>query len=121
MLEVLPNDNGIRPAGEKDQCFYCGSRVGEIHGPKCVILVKIVEYRVLYEGKVAGTFIREEPYHWDAADCEGHKNQSSWCKGNANEHIQWIIDPPELGECSCGQIEFRFHRTVTEGPIRSES
>ena len=43
---VDPKDDGIRPAGRPDECFYCRQKVGEPHGQKCVIVNKLVEMRV---------------------------------------------------------------------------
>lgn len=39
---VDPNDDGIRPAGKPDECFYCNSKVGEEHGRQCCIVTKLV-------------------------------------------------------------------------------
>jgi hypothetical protein len=33
---VAPNDDGIRPAGPRDACFYCRQKVGQPHKPDCV-------------------------------------------------------------------------------------
>jgi hypothetical protein len=37
---VLPNDDGIRPAGNSDECFYCNQKIGTSHKEDCVCLQK---------------------------------------------------------------------------------
>lgn len=126
---VLPNDNGIRPAGPPDECFYCQNKVGQAHGPRCVVVEKKVKYEVrLAQGNTkVGTFERPDPHFWSPEDCESHKNLSSWCKSNALDHIDWCIDNPQLlfeafkadsdSDCACGWLTFVFDSVVDEGPL----
>lgn len=124
-------DDGIRPAGKPDECFYCHSKVGQQHGLDCVIVTKIVEYNVLFLGTVVGIFQRDEPYYWDNDHCEFHKNESSWCKSNALDDIVWrdteiaLKLKKELNEneandvsCACGVIDFEVNEIVDPGPNR---
>lgn len=133
---VQPDDNGIRPAGRADECFYCHSRIGKPHGPECVTVEKVVRYRVYMNldersrpgrrGKYVGTFTRPDPYFWTAHDCEFHKNDSSWCATNAVDEIVWG-DPKDAealeeyltknGDCACGPLSFEYDETVDEGPF----
>lgn len=79
---VLSNDDGIRPAGNPDQCFYCHAKVGDFHGHDCVTVGKLVSYELVLHDTVIGTFERMDPFFWTLDDCEFHKNESSWCQGN---------------------------------------
>jgi hypothetical protein len=132
--KVLPNDDGIRPAGRPDECFYCSRRIGQEHAEDCVTVQKKVAYNVLIGGKKVGTFERMEPFSWTANECESHKNESSWCKTNAVEEIQWCKGMPKvvrqkqykgvltpdnkpLFKCLCRVIEFRFSGIVAAGPL----
>lgn len=121
---VLPNDNGIRPAGPPDVCFYCRARVGEPHGATCVCVEKLVQYGVYVHGKKVGTFQRYDPHHWTFEECEFHKNQSSWCSDNALDAIVWTdeaavveVDATPEGECTCSLLKFQFEEVVDAGPF----
>lgn len=46
---VDPEDDGIRPAGASDECFYCHQKVGEPHQRDCVIVTKRVRVRYLID------------------------------------------------------------------------
>jgi hypothetical protein len=123
---VLPNDSGIRPAGPPDECFYCRGKVGEPHGTECVCVSKRVRYEVYLDETPAGFFEHDDPYFWTDADCEFHKNESTWCKDNALDGIEWLTDEhksraqiaqAEHG-CLCGPLEFRFLAVMVPGPFR---
>jgi hypothetical protein len=55
---VDPFDDGIRPAGAPDRCFYCWQKVGEPHRRDCVVVKKLVRFRVTVEVDI--TF----PHSW---------------------------------------------------------
>lgn len=131
---VDPNDDGIRPAGRPDECFYCRQRVGAEHGRECVIVTKRVEMRVLAKlpsGPVTGLWQFDEPHYWSPDSSEFHKNESSWCAANfiverGSESVTWdTVDAwPELsaleasGNCLCGGLSFEFVRVVDGTPRR---
>lgn len=69
---VLTNDDGIRPAGEPDECFYCHQKVGTPHREECVCVNKKVKVRAMIEYEV------EVPFFWSKEDIEFHRNESSW-------------------------------------------
>jgi len=80
---VHENDDGIRPAGKPDECFYCGQTVGQPHGPACVCVKKLVEMKIeaqLDGVTFSGLWQCEVPYFWDCDMAEFHKNESSWCQ-----------------------------------------
>lgn len=121
---VAPGDDGIRPAGRPDECFYCQRRVGELHGSNCVCVNKIVEYSVFAHGRPVGTFRRADPHSWTVHDCEFHKNRSSWCSDSALDEMVWSDPFVEeeaaklaIDSCCCGFLEFRFERVIDDGPF----
>ena len=73
---VLPDDDGIRPAGKPDQCFYCNARVGESHEPECVIVTKEITARYIFEVPV------RVPWYWGKEEFEFRHNESSSCANN---------------------------------------
>jgi len=136
---VDPRDDGIRPAGRPDECFYCHRRVGYTHGRECVIVQKRVEMRVtakLPGSAVTGRWVFDEPHEWDEVMSEFHKNESSWCANNFLDEcakpgaVEWddgadpwaeleaLVDD-ESGRCLCGVLSFEFVRVVDPTPRRS--
>lgn len=115
---VLADDNGIRPAGKPDECFYCHRQVGRHHHTSCATIVEDVTYEVRMNGKVVGTWTRPDPFYWGVAMCEYHKNESSWCADNALDGIvwsdleakKWCLQPAENDGCCrcCGTLRFKY-------------
>lgn len=68
---VEEDDNGIRPAGGPDTCFYCKRKVGEEHAKDCTTILKLVKLRHSFE------LIVDVPDHWDEAKINAYYNQSS--------------------------------------------
>ncbi len=132
--KVLPNDNGIRPAGPPDACFYCGARVGVLHGSDCVTVEKEVEVAVkvtLEKGRaIRGIWRKFVPHSWEPYNIEFQMNESSWCASNIFNHwddITWdeeskagaqeLIDTyAEYDHCLCGCFEGKFLRVVDIRP-----
>lgn len=46
---VLVNDDGIRPAGRQDECFYCNQKVGMPHSCDCVCLLHKARVKIEIE------------------------------------------------------------------------
>lgn len=128
--QVRPDDNGIRPAGKPDECFYCRQKVGQPHGKDCVCVDKVVRYDVFIKGEKLGTFERHEPHAWTPQECEFHKNRSSWCKDNSVDYIKWSDDrgqqlvdkhlenaDGEGSSCTCSLLTFKFVEVTDEGPL----
>ena len=134
---VIENDDGIRPAGLPDRCFYCHARIGEPHGEQCTVVTKLTEYNVhvgkeAYDdlsGEIIGTFVSVDPYWWEEGNAEFHKNGSTWCAGNADDLIKWL-DTPKSKEwqkkieeldyehsCSCHLLAFSVKKDVHPGPL----
>lgn len=123
---VLEDDDGIRPDGNQNECFYCRSNVGNRHRKDCVTLLKMTRYKVMYEDRVVGEFVTSDPWSWSNYDCEFHKNDSSWCADNALDLIDWsdhsvekIIETisEDPNRCTCPILSFRVLRIEDEGPF----
>jgi hypothetical protein len=136
-------DDGIRPAGRPDECFYCRQRVGKPHGSQCVIVTKVVELRVLAklpDGKIAAALWQiDEPHAWTPEQITRRYNKSSWCQGNflgsrtrdgrsdrgtvtwdegAGDPWQALERLYESGNCLCGLLSFAFVRVIDNTPRR---
>lgn len=102
------SDEGIRPAGPKDECFYCRAKVGGTHGMECVIRQRtvIVELTI----RVAALL----PEWWDADAIEFKYNESSSCKSGILEDILAMQNRMRpAGNCLCGAGEVTFVREAT--------
>lgn len=134
---VAPDDDGIRPAGQPQTCFYCHRKVGEEHERDCVIVTRRVEHRVgvkLPDGTVArGLWVFEEPHDSDVQRSEFYRNESSWCANNmlrpsrTQEAVRWeneddaakveaLRDRDDV--CLCEHASFSFVRVVDPTPRR---
>jgi len=91
---VLPNDDGIRPAGKPDECFYCSQKVGTSHLASCVALHKMVKVRYTFDLEI------EVPHSWTTDNIEFQSNDSSWCADNALDQITAYIEKEK--RCCCG-------------------
>lgn len=72
----VTEENGPRPAGAPDRCFYCDRSLGEEHKEDCVLRMQTV--RVLYTIEI----VEAVPEYWDQEMLEFHRNDSSWCASN---------------------------------------
>jgi hypothetical protein len=113
---VDERDDGIRPAGPPDECFYCRQKVGQRHGFECVIVTHRIETRVtatLPDGeKLVGTWHTDEPHFWDEDQCNFHKNESSWCASNfLDEQVPPNVKLRGPHRASRGRVEW-FAGTV---------
>lgn len=102
-------DNGIRPAGKQDECFYCGVHIGEPHQRDCVLRKRTV----VLEMKIQ--YVVEVPSFWDKASIEFHRNDSSFCSGNDVELIAKQAAAAGEHVCNtCARTEVTFVREATE-------
>ncbi len=114
--KVLNNDNGIRPAGEPDECFYCKQKVGNPHKEDCVILKKKVKIKYTFEIEI------EVPYSWGKDEIEFYRNGCPWCGDNSFDDIQSYA---EKQGCICsafkaevtGMPEMKPYRTNDKGEV----
>lgn len=107
---VHPQDDGIRPAGPPDECFYCHQKVGKPHSPECVIVTRRVRVRYTFDIEV------DAPYHWDKDDFEYHRNNSS-CQNNMIDDVaNYAANLAD--ECMCGRANAEFVGVVDNTPRR---
>lgn len=112
---VDPNDDGIRPAGPPDACFYCRQKVGEPHGRECVIVQRRVKLRYVIEVEVM------MPHAWDDHDIEFHRNMGRWCANNCLDDIEAHIATLEARrKCLCRDDAFHaeFVSVIDDTPVR---
>jgi len=110
---VLQNDNGIRLAGEPDECFYCKQKVGQSHKPKCIMLEKIVKMRYIIDVEVY------EPYFWNKNMIETIRNDCSWCASNAVDNIKRFDDKlRKQNSCLCDYFKAEVLQIVDMPPVR---
>lgn len=121
---VLPDDDGIRPAGPPDACLYCGRKIGEEHGPKCVCVNARARWRVEVNGLPAGWFEEYLPAGWERHTMEFRMNEGSWCASNALDRIVWDAgkEPEEVTaaesafDCCCNVLSFDLVGPIDPGP-----
>lgn len=119
---VVPNDDGIRPAGRPDQCFYCNQSVGSPHARDCVCVTKVVELRVTVDG-VEGTWVTTVPHAWDEEAIHYRYNDSTWCAGNLfGETIEGPLaqhlESLDGDLCLCDVTTVALVRVVDDTPAR---
>lgn len=103
-MNLPVTDNGVRPNGHPDLCFYCGFEKGT-HKEDCVCPQKSVVIKMTIE------YVVSVPRFWEANDIDFHRNDSSWCAGNAIAELNVIY---ATQDCLCEQTTFEFVREATE-------
>lgn len=96
-------ENGPRPAGLSDECFYCNEKLGRQHRKDCVLRKRtvIMEYRF--------QVVLLMPEHWTIPSIEFNRNDGSWCASNALDELE------EQGrDCWCNHFKAIFVREATE-------
>lgn len=106
---VLSDDDGIRPAGKQDRCFYCNNKIGEQHKYNCVILRKKVKLRYCFDIEV------EMPWYWDKELILFNRNDGSWCASNAIEELEKLSN--DIG-CLCSIFKAEFISMSNDLPYR---
>lgn len=110
---VLPDDDGIRPAGEPDACFYCRQKVGTPHLSDCVMLTKKVKVKYSYELEV------EVPWDWEEDSILYHRNDGTWCADNSLEELQNLSEKLNEQEgCLCPVFKCEVLDIPTAPPYR---
>lgn len=112
--KVIQNDNGIRPAGPDNACFYCSSVLGEEHKLDCVIVEKTVEieYTTIIPVQV--------PHSLNESDINFRYNESAWCGDNLSDLIEEAAEKAEKENmpCLCFVTKAKYIRTLDETPFR---
>jgi hypothetical protein len=98
---VAVNDDGIRPAGKPDECFYCNNKVGRAHDFGCVVVTRKV--KVIYTVEA----VIDVPYSFDAEEVISIEN-----------HDGWRYNVTELGTAEFTDVRAAFVETVDYEPSR---
>ena len=82
-LTITAFDDGIRPAGKQDECFYCNSKIGEKHQSDCHMISKRVLVKIAYEIEIV------IPAKWSKEDVNHYYNEKYTNNGIGliEEHI----------------------------------
>mgnify|MGYP001611261027 CR=1 FL=1 len=107
--KVVYNDDGIRPAGKPDECFYCRNKVGQSHSKNCVIVTKRIKLRYTIDVEI------NVPHFWTKETIEFHRNENGWCADNLISELE------EFGEekgCLCNYTTAEYVETVDDKPFR---
>lgn len=107
---VHERDDGIRPAGPRDQCFCCGQKIGEPHKRDCAIIDQKVRLRYIFEIEA------DVPHFWGENEILFHRNEGSWCASNAIDELD-SIDKKE--GCLCKRFKCEFVEIVDDTPRRA--
>lgn len=99
-----PVQDGIRPAGKQDRCFYCDADKGAQHRDKCVMRSRTVVVKITYELCI------DVPEDWDTHHIEFHLNESSSCGDN---RLDDLVKQAERVGCSCHFGEGQYVREAT--------
>jgi hypothetical protein len=106
---VTEDDDGIRPNGRPDACFYCDQQVGKPHSEQCVIVNKVVRVRYSF------TIDVEVPHHWSDRDVEFHRNDGTWCADNAIGELEAAAEIA----CLCPNFKCEVIGVVDPTPRKS--
>ena len=98
---LITPENGPRPAGKPNQCFYCGNLLGEKHKEDCVCRERTV---VL---KATITFVKRIPERWDEDTIQFFYNEGSWCAVN-------LLDDWGDKRCLCNYATVEYVKEATE-------
>ena len=107
---LVTPENGPRPAGPPDRCFYCGAAIGSQHAESCVIRKRTVVVRATVE------YVVTVPEDWDAHMIEFHRNDGSWCAGNGLSEIGRLaeyLDRDDAPECGCSLATWEYVREAS--------
>lgn len=111
---VTSNDDGIRPAGKPDECFYCKMKIGVPHGQECVIVTKRVKLLYKFEIEV------EVPFFWTKEDILFQRNDSSWCSSNGLTELNKLYPEENTNNlgCPCSVFKAEYLGVVRDTPER---
>lgn len=101
-------ENGPRPAGLYDECFYCKQAIGQQHKADCPLRTKtvLVEYTV--------RAVIQIPESWDSDLFEFSRNEGSWCASNIVQELARFAGEDGMDECLCPWVEAKWLRDATE-------
>ena len=96
----VTRDNGPRPAGPPDRCFYCTRALGQAHAETCVLYQRTVKIRAVVEYEV------RVPAAWTPERVEQARNESVWSAGNVLFELERLEAARE--ECLVGLVRCEY-------------
>jgi hypothetical protein len=102
---LVTAQNGARPAGYPDACFYCDRPVGEMHHPDCVLRQRTVVLRGGFDLTVT------VPDNWTEHDILFWANEGAQC---ADNQLKEFVRLTQRDGCSCARLTFEVAREATE-------
>ena len=113
---VVEKDDGIRPAGPPDACFYCAQKVGQLHARDCVMVVKVVRFRCTIEVDLT------VPHSWTREEIRSfHGRQfydEVWSTIFETDHR---VDHPEVYRCEFVGVVDEIPRREVQKPETSQA
>jgi len=108
---VQVDDDGIRPAGTPDRCFYCEQAVGAPHLRDCVVVTKTIQVRYEFILNI------DIPWEWEKDTFERHHNESTWCADNALSDLNDYQEKLDgNGHCLCGIFKATYLKDIDSTP-----
>lgn len=98
----VTKDNGPRPAGKPNRCFYCHKPLGDEHSLKCVLRQRTVVLDFTIRTVIS------VPQSWTKEDIEFRYGQSTWCTSNLFEALD------KYQGCLCSRTSSTFIAEATE-------
>lgn len=103
---IVSKENGVRPAGDQDKCFYCKQLIGDQHKEDCVLRKRTVVVRTVIDHVVS------YPVSFDADTINFCRNKSSSCQNNILSELEELEE--RLGDgCLCGRVSSLYLREAT--------
>jgi len=93
---LVTKENGPRPAGNPDECYYCKQKIGTEHRADCVCRKRTI----LIEATML--ILQDIPEAWDESDIDTYYNESSSCSNN-------LVDN-RYEDCLCPWTRVKYMR-----------
>jgi hypothetical protein len=101
---LVTKENGPRPAGDPDKCFYCGEPLGSEHKMDCVCRSRTVIVRYVFELPI------DVPESWDKDMIEfARGGGGGWCGDNAPDDLNRLRED----YCLCEFFHSEYVREAT--------
>lgn len=100
MSDFVVTRDAMRPASDKERCFYCHEPIGGTHLDAGVLVKKRVKVRATVEYEI------EAPAAWTDKDIEFHRNESSWCANNLIGELERLRCAATGCLCDCTEFTY---------------